>query len=71
VAQSPAITRFLMRLKPELAGSFSPEQLAAVEMHFAMRYRVNHLVDWRTRIRLPFFKLYLVILAGRDRQMAE
>lgn len=68
---SPAIARFLGRLNPELASSFDTDQLDAVEMHFGMRYRVNHLVDWRTRIRLPFLKLYLVILAGPDRQRAE
>jgi hypothetical protein len=71
VAQSPVISRFLGRLHPELAQSFSSEQLAAVEMHFGMRYQMNHMVDWRTRIRLPFAKLYLVVLAGHDRQRAE
>jgi hypothetical protein len=71
VGQSSVILRFLGRLNPELARSFSSEQLAAVEMHFGMRYQAKHLVDWRTRIRLPFMKLYLVILAGQDRRMAE
>lgn len=71
MAHGPAIARFLARLRPELASSFSPEQLAALEMHFGMRYRVDHLVDWRTRIRLPFIKLYLVILAGHDPRRAE
>ena len=63
--------RFLDRLTPELADSFTSEQLAAVEMHFGMRYRVAHVIDWRTRIRLPFVKLYFVILAGHDRRNAE
>lgn len=71
MAQSPVILQFLTRLNPELARSFSSEQLAAVEMHFGMRYQARHLVDWRTRIRLPFMKLYLVVLAGQDRWMAE
>ncbi len=59
--------RFLRRLNPELAASFNSEQLAAVEMHFGMRYRMRHAVDWRTRIRLPFVQLYFVVLAGKDR----
>jgi hypothetical protein len=59
--------RFLRRLNPELAASFNSEQLAAVEMHFGMRYRMRHAVDWRTRIRLPFIRLYFVVLAGKDR----
>lgn len=65
------MSRFLSRLAPELAESFSSEQLAAVELHFGMRYRVKHAVDWRTRIRLPFLKLYLVVLAGHDPRRAE
>jgi hypothetical protein len=71
VAQSPVILRFLTRLNPELARSFSSEQLAAVEMHFGMRYPMKHLIDWRTRIRLPFMRMYLVVLAGQDRRMAK
>jgi hypothetical protein len=59
--------RFLDRLNPELAGSFSSEQLAAVELHFGMRYQVRHMLDWRTRIHLPFMKIYLVLLAGAER----
>lgn len=70
MGHSPAILRFLGRLQPELAESFSQDQLAAVEMHFGMRYRMRHMVDLRTRIRLPFMKFYLVILAGRDRHQA-
>lgn len=49
-ARSPDMARFLARLRPELAASFSPEQLAAVELHFAMRGRVGHAIDWRKRI---------------------
>ncbi len=63
---SPAICRFLARLAPELAASFSPAQLEAVELHFGMRHRVNHLIDWRRRVALPFAKFYVVLLAGRD-----
>lgn len=68
MAVSPVMVRFLDRLNPELAGSFSSEQLDAVELHFGMRYQVRHMLDWRTRIRLPFMKFYLVILAGADRK---
>jgi len=61
-----AISRFLYRLRPDLASSFTAEQLAAVELHFGMRYRVTHAIDWRRHFRLPFFKIYVVLLAGRD-----
>jgi hypothetical protein len=62
------IGRFLARLPADLAASFTREQLAAVELHFAMRYRHSHALDWRRRIKLPFLRVYVVLLAGRDRK---
>jgi hypothetical protein len=66
---SPAITAFLARLPPVLAASFSAEQLAAIELHFAMRYVANHRINWR--LRLPFSSLYFVLLAGHDQRRRE
>ncbi|WP_298215326.1 hypothetical protein [Acidocella sp.] len=63
---SPDITRFLARLPAPLAASFSPAQLRAVELHFSMRHRPRHRLDWRRRIRLPFWRGYVVVLAGSD-----
>jgi hypothetical protein len=63
---SDPITRFLARLPPDVAGSFSPAQLAAISLHFGMRHRVDHAIDWRARIGLRFVKFYFVFLAGRE-----
>ena len=49
------------------AERFDAEQLAAVELHFGMRSRTGHAIDWRRRVRLPFLRAYVVVLAGRDR----
>lgn len=67
MAASQDIKRFLTRLPPALAARFDAEQLAAVELHFGMRSRTGHAIDWRRRVRLPFLRGYLVVLAGRDR----
>lgn len=64
---SPDMARFLARLGPELAASFSAEQLAAVELHFAMRNRTGHAIDWRRRIGFGRLRGYVVVLAGRER----
>jgi hypothetical protein len=64
--RNPAIARFLARLPPALAASFTPAQLEAIELHFAMRHRVGHGIDWRRRLTLPFVKFYVVLLAGRE-----
>jgi hypothetical protein len=66
MARGPAIETFLARLPGELAASFSPAQLEAVELHFAMRHRPRHAIDWRRRVTLPFARFYVVFLAGRE-----
>lgn len=66
--QGPGVERFLQRLPLPLAQSFTAEQLAAIDLHFCMRYRARHAVDWRTRIGFPFAKLYIVLLAGREQR---
>lgn len=68
---SPAVARFLARLPDELAASFSHDQLAAIELHFAMRYRVDHAINWRFRFGLAGLRSYVVVLAGRDRRPAK
>jgi hypothetical protein len=67
MAQCQDIERFLSRLPPDLAARFDGEQLQAVALHFGMRNRSAHAIDWRRRVRLPFLRGYLVVLAGRDR----
>jgi hypothetical protein len=66
---SPAesfIARFLARIPREVASSFTPAQLRAVQRAFGMRYAVDHAVDLRRTLRLPWGRYYLVLLAGRD-----
>ena len=67
MARSADMSRFLARIGPELAASFTPEQLAAMELHFAMRNRAGHAIDWRKRIGVGQLRGYVVVLAGRER----
>lgn len=67
---SPALVRFLDALPPDLARSFSDSQLRAIELHFGMRHRISHLVDWRRRLGFGRLRLYVVLLIGRDRHTA-
>jgi hypothetical protein len=66
VPQTRSIERFLGRLPADVAASFTPAQLAAIDLHFGMRHRARHAIDWRTRFGLPFLKFYFVVLAGRE-----
>ena len=60
------IARFLARIPRETAASFTHEQLQAIQHAFGMRYAMEHSVDIRRRLRLPWGRYYLVLLAGRD-----
>ena len=68
-AHSPSdafIARFLARVPPDLRASFTPTQLAAIQRAFGMRYTMDHALDVRRHVRLPWARYYLVVLCGRD-----
>jgi len=66
-AESPFLKRFLATVPRELAETFTAEQLAAVQHAFGMRFTVDHAVDIRRSLHLPWGKFYLVLLFGRER----
>lgn len=68
--RSPALARFLDSLPRELAASFSEPQLGAIELHFAMRHRLAHMIDWRRHVGIRRLRLYVVLLVGRERHTA-
>jgi hypothetical protein len=67
MARNADMARFLERLSPSLAASFSAEQLAVIELHFSMRNRTAHIVDWRRQFGIGRLRGYVVVLAGRAR----
>ncbi len=69
-AANPFISRFLSRVPKEIAGSFTADQLQAVQRAFGMRYVMDHSVDMRRTVRLPWGRFYVVFLAGRDQRGA-
>jgi hypothetical protein len=66
--REPFLARFLARVPREVAASFSDALLAAIHRAFGMRYAMEHAIDIRRRLRLPWGRYYLVLLAGRDRR---
>jgi hypothetical protein len=60
------IARFLARVPADLRASFTPDQLTAVQQAFGMRYTMEHTLDIRSHVRLPWARYYLVLLWGRD-----
>lgn len=65
--QNAFLDRFLARVPRDVAGTFTPEQLAAVQRAFGMRFTVDHALDIRWSLRLPWGRFYLVLLFGRER----
>jgi hypothetical protein len=62
------ISRFLARVPPDVAASFSPTQLTAVQRAFGMRYVMDHAVDMRRTLHLPWGRYYVVLLGGKDQR---
>ncbi|MCU0983389.1 MAG: hypothetical protein MUC89_00410 [Acetobacteraceae bacterium] len=62
------IARFRARIDPETAASFSPRQLAAIHLAFALRTLPRHSLDIRRSIPTPWGRMYLAIVAGREKR---
>ena len=65
------IARFLARVPPDLRASFTATQLTAIQRAFGMRYTMEHALDLRRHVRLPWARYYLVVLCGRDHRPSE
>lgn len=62
------IARFRGRIDPETAASFTPRQLAAIHLAFALRSLPCHSLDLRRSLPTPWGRIYLAIIAGRERR---
>jgi len=65
------IARFLARVPPDLRASFTATQLTAIQRAFGMRYTMEHDLDLRHHVSLPWARYYLVVLCGRDHRPSE
>ncbi len=62
------IARFRARIDPETAASFTPRQLAAIHLAFALRTLPRHSLDIRRSLPTPWGRIYLAIVAGREKR---
>ncbi|MEH2084490.1 MAG: hypothetical protein V7K89_32335 [Nostoc sp.] len=51
-------------IDPEIANTFTVEQLEAIKKGLASRARTRHSLDIRVSVPIPGLKFYLVLLAG-------
>jgi len=66
-----ALERFLARVPPHIAASFSPEQLAAMQKALEPRPWQRHPVDLRLSLPLFWRRFYLVLIAGEEKRSQE
>ncbi|MEA5620919.1 hypothetical protein VB711_24220 [Cronbergia sp. UHCC 0137] len=59
------------KISPEIADTFTNEQLEAIKTGFSTHRWVHHPSDLRISVPIPGLKLYLVILAGPERRNSQ
>lgn len=66
----PALQSLLGRMPPEVAASFTEEQLSHLHSALGARSWKKHPLDIRSTFPIPFAKsrIYLVLLMGRNRR---
>ncbi|MEH2401733.1 MAG: hypothetical protein V7K18_00375 [Nostoc sp.] len=55
-------------IAPEVANTFTVEQLEAIKRGFVSRSRTRHALDIRVSLPIPGLRFYLVLLAGSERR---
>jgi hypothetical protein len=63
--------RFLAALPPDLAATYTREQLLGVQRCFGLRYGRAHAIDLRRSVWTPLGRVYLVLLAGPERRAPD
>lgn len=64
----PFLERFFERIPPDVAASFTPEQIDAIRLAFGARRPIRHGIDVRLSLPLLLRRYYIVFLAGRERR---
>lgn len=69
-SEDQAVKNLLDRMPPNVAASFTDEQLAHLHSALGARSWKKHSVDIRSTFPLPFFRsrIYFVLLMGRNRR---
>ncbi|MEB3827302.1 hypothetical protein [Phormidium sp. CCY1219] len=69
--KDPFIAQFLASIPPEIASSFTDEQLTALKGAFGKRGWNRHPVDIRMSVPFPRPGFYIVLLGGRERRSRQ
>ncbi|MEH2438354.1 MAG: hypothetical protein V7K25_29845 [Nostoc sp.] len=64
----PTIKQLFAEIDPEIANTFTVEQLEAIKKGLASRAKTHHSLDIRVSVPIPGLRFYLVLLAGSERR---
>ncbi|MCC5631416.1 hypothetical protein LC613_27050 [Nostoc sphaeroides CHAB 2801] len=64
----PTIKQFFAEIDPEVANTFTVEQLEAIKRCLDSRARKRHSLDIRVSVPIPGLRFYLVLLGGSERR---
>ena len=60
--------KFFSRIRPEVAQSFTDEQMSAIKQAYGAERWDGHRVDLRGVVQLPFIRWYYAFVAGPDQR---
>lgn len=64
----PTFEQLFAKIDPEIANTFTVEQLEAIKRGLTSRARTRHSLDIRVSVPIPGLRFYLVLLAGSERR---
>jgi hypothetical protein len=68
--QDPFVENFFKQIAPQIAQSFTIDQLAAIKLVYGGRAWGRHTIDMRFTIPFLWERFYVVFIAGRDKRAA-
>ena len=64
----PFFQRFFDQIPPEIAHTFTPEQLQAIKRIYGDRSLAKHAVNLRLSMPIPGLRFYLILLLGKEQR---
>ena len=64
----PFFQRFFEQVPPEIAHTFTPEQLHAIKHIYGDRTLAKHAVNLRLSVPIPGSRFYFILLSGKEQR---
>ncbi|MBD2294088.1 hypothetical protein H6G06_11440 [Anabaena sphaerica FACHB-251] len=68
---NPIFEELFSQISPEIASTFTKEQIAAIKQGVQRREWYEHSLDLRISVPIPLLSFYLVLLVGEERRSKQ